>query len=221
MKGETIRSSKKREYFILSIPCNLTKWMDPDDRGNDELDRGTRSRHLYEMLLRSNSCCISQLFDTFTVISRQSSLILSGGTHGLLVNNSKMATTRCIFTGRLFGIYSEGGATVSRIYIHTLGKGLAVAVPRDIFGRSCSKIEGRRDRKLHPMADQGTPMVASPGAICQRRIRNLNSDIYIYTSTNVFSPVCMCSSSFLSTLCPFLFLVTASSVFFFFFLISA
>lgn len=118
MKGETIRSSKKREYFILSIPCNLTKWMDLDDRGNDELDRGTRSRHLYEMLLRSNSCCISQLFDTFTVISRQSSLILSGGTHGLLVNNSKMATTRCIFTGRLFGIYSEGGATVSRIYTH-------------------------------------------------------------------------------------------------------
>lgn len=90
-------------------------------------------------------------------------------------------------------------------YIHTLGKGLAVAVPRDIFGRSCSKIEGRRDRKLHPMADQGTPMVASPGAICQRRIRNLNSDICIYIY-NVFSPYArVCSSSFLSISYPFFF----------------
>lgn len=83
-------------------------------------------------------------------------------------------------------------------YIHTLGKGLAVAVPRDIFGRSCSKIEGRRDRKLHPMADQGTPMVASPGAICQRRIRNLNSDICIYITFFPRMHVCVLLRSFLS-----------------------
>lgn len=62
--------------------------------------------------------------------------------------------------------------------IYTSGKGLSVPVSWDTFGRSCSKIEGRRDRKLHPMADQGTPMVASPGTICQLRIPNLNSDIH-------------------------------------------
>lgn len=89
-------------------------------------------------------------------------------------------------------------------YIHALGKGLSVTVPRDIFGRSCSKIEGRRDRKLHPMADQGTPMVASPGAICQRRIRNLNSDIciniytYTYIHRTFFPRVCVLLRSFLS-----------------------
>lgn len=109
-------------------------------------------------------------------------------------------------------------------YIRTLGKGLAVTVPRDIFDRSCSKIEGRRDRKLHPMADQGTPMVVSPGAICQRRIRNLNSDICIniYIYIERFFPVCTCVFFFVPFyLVPFLFLVIASSVFFFFFLISA
>lgn len=85
-------------------------------------------------------------------------------------------------------------------YIHALGKGLSVTVPRDIFGRSCSKIEGHRDRKLHPMVDQGTPMVASPGSICQRRIRNLNSDICIniYTYIERFFPVCVLLRSFLS-----------------------
>lgn len=87
-------------------------------------------------------------------------------------------------------------------YIRTLGKGLAVTVPRDIFDRSCSKIEGRRDRKLHPMADQGTPMVVSPGAICQRRIRNLNSDIciniYIHRTFFPRMHVCVLLRSFLS-----------------------
>lgn len=112
-----------------------------------------------------------------------------------------MATTRCIFTGRLFGIYSEGGATFSRIYTHA-GKRSCRHRPaghlRPILFKNWRTSRPKTASDGWPGDSDGV----SPGAICQRRIRNLNSDICINTYIHrTFFPrmhVCVLLHSFLS-----------------------
>lgn len=67
-------SVKRKNILSLSISCNVRMDL---DRTNDIISIMELGRAIYEMLLHSNSCCISQLFHTFTIISRQSSLILN------------------------------------------------------------------------------------------------------------------------------------------------
>lgn len=79
------------------------------------------------------------------------------------------------------------------MYIHIYaprGKSSRRRPAGSVSGRSCSKIEGRRDRKLHPTADQAVPG-GSPGAGTSRR----NSKFKFKHTRDVLS-------SFLSDLAP-------------------
>lgn len=51
------------------------------------------------------------------------------------------------------------------MYVHTRGRGRSSRrrPAGSVSGRSCSKIEGRQDRKLHPTADQGCPRGSPSG----------------------------------------------------------
>ena len=105
-----------------------------------------------------------------------------------------MATTRCIFTG-LFGIYSEGGAAVSRTHTHThtrwgkvsawmVSRGTPSADPpqklKDVETENCIRWLTRGLRWLRP-----------PGPYANDRIRNLNSDIRSSPSFSLrFLPPC-------------------------------
>lgn len=113
-----------------------------------------------------------------------------------------MATWRCTFTGVIFGVYSPGmESPLLRIHIYMY---IRIYAPRgrssrrrptgSVSGRSCSKIEGRRDRKLHPTADQGRPRGFFRGRRRHVEIRNLNSNVHAISSL----PFCLISCPSLS-----------------------